>query len=384
MLFSKKILPSISMAVETAQPSSSLDTYLHLRSRARQAFNITDKSISMKTEKVDIPKRIRIAQYSHVYGADPLWNDDSGAWESCGQPCEAIGGYGDASSAATADVVVLDIQTFRSVPWARPAKQIWVGTYFESPDHYPNRKNPQIMSQFNVTMGFRPDDDLPVFNMVYDTMKGFAGITNLTLPTWEAKQARPELMSVWISNCNTDRTHRKDILKQLASSKISYASYGRCWNTHSSAQGVTALTDADWRRYGSQNLGAELVAVAAQYLFFFAAENSDYPYYITEKVFHGLAAGSVPVYVGDAENLKKIAPPHSIIYANDFESVGALASHLHTVAQNPELYEQYLKWRQDSDALNKLEAMMALPAWASTHGREYACALCEYMHAIGS
>ena len=64
-------------------------------------------------------------------------------------------------------------------------------------------------------------------------------------------------------------------------------------------------------------------------------KNSAYPWYITKKVFHGLVAGSVPVYVGDLVHLQHMAPPNSIIYADDYESVEALAAHLKYVASDP-------------------------------------------------
>lgn len=95
-----------------------------------------------------------------------------------------------------------------------------------------------------------------------------------------------------------------------------------------------------------------MVAVATQHLFFYAAESSENPYYITEKVFHGLLAGSVPVDLGDSLHLKQIAPPHSIIYADDFETVEALATHLMKDAKDQALYESYLQWRDQPKSNN--------------------------------
>ena len=120
--------------------------------------------------------------------------------------------------------------------------------------------------------------------------------------------------------------------------------------------------------------------MATQHLFFYAAENSDYPYYITEKVLHGLLAGSVPVYVGDATHLKMVAPPRSIIYAEDNASTEVLAAHLLAVANDESLYQSYLEWRVDPQSVKQLQRVMALPQWAMEHPERYACALCELLH----
>jgi hypothetical protein len=368
---------------------SNLETYLSLRSNARQAFHMktappkqpATAALSRHDDGDGKWRPLTIAQYSHVYGPSGLWMDKSGIWASCRQPCRAVGDFQDANAAATADVVVLSLQDFHEAPWKRPPGQLWVGTYFESPAHYPNLENRAVLSQFNVTMGFRPDDEVPLFSMMYDTFKDFDRLRNYSLPTWEAKRTEDTaMMSVWISNCGVETTHRTAILDKLASHNITYASYGRCKNTHAPADSLARLTDEHWKQYGTGGLGPELVAAATPHLFFYAAENSDYPYYITEKVFHGLLAGSVPVYIGDATHLKMIAPPRSIIYAEDYGSVEVLAAHLKTVSEDPALYQSYLEWRADPEALNQLKHIMALPKWAEMHPEKYACALCEYLH----
>ena len=47
---------------------------------------------------------LRIAQYSQVCA--PAWTGD---FTGCDRPCEAVGGNGNASAAATADVVVINL-----------------------------------------------------------------------------------------------------------------------------------------------------------------------------------------------------------------------------------------------------------------------------------
>lgn len=373
------------------QSSTNLTTYIKLRSEARKGFHLDDSLL----DGLQHPRRViqtssrdpgqsplTIAQFSHVYGPSSLWADESGGWTSCPHPCQAVGDYGDTLAAASADVVIFSLPDFRAgAPWKRPPGQLWVGTYFESPDHYPSSKDKRVLGQFNLTMGFSPRDDLPVFNMIFDTFKDFALVRNYALPSWETKCAKDTpMMSAWISNCGLETNHRLAILEELASHGVTYASYGRCKMTNDAKTAVSTLESEDWRRYGAKGSGREKVAASTNHLFFYAAENSKYPYYITEKVFHGLLAGSVPVYVGDASHLKMIAPPNSIIYAEDYGSTRELADHLLAVANDQSFYESYLAWRSDPEALRQLDQIMALPQWAMEHPDRYACAVCEMLH----
>jgi hypothetical protein len=323
------------------------------------------------------PRPLRIAQYSHVYGPSAMW---SANLTGCDRPCVNVGGYGNATAAAAADVVVINMMDPRAPPWTRPPGQLWVGAYFESPDHYPTLRDAGRLSRFNYTTGYRPDADFPLFTMVRDT----ASNVNMTLawpiPTYELKR-RHTMLATWVSNCFVDTTGRLELLGALAQHNVSITSYGKCGPGRATPALDPALDPAwrDWAVRGGS--GAGKAAVSAQHLFMFAAENSACAYYVTEKVWHAFLGGVVPVYVGDAAFLKKLTPASSVIYAADFESPAALASHLKDLATDRSAYESYLAWRADSHALDSLHRLMALPAWEVSHARSRACALCEFLWA---
>jgi hypothetical protein len=325
---------------------------------------------------------LTISLYQTYYGNAA--RDVNDAWKSCRRPCLEIGVANDVDAAASADVVNIVMQGSHSIPWKRPAHQIWVGVYFESPGHTPF----QDKEDFNLTLGFRADSDFPIFGMAFDTFQHYEGllpnalrVKDFTLPTFEAKNASDmAMMSVWISNCGMETSGRIRILNELASHGVTYASYGGCQHTHSPQEARSTLL-TEWRGLPADG-GAEKIAVSTKHLFLYAAENSVYPWYITEKVFHGLAAGSVPVYIGDSVHLKHMAPPNSIIYADDFESVEALATHVKYVARDPALYEKYLEWRHQPGGVDNVNRVLALELWKNEHGSEYACALCEFLHLV--
>ena len=77
------------------------------------------------------------------------------------------------------------------------------------------------MAHFNLTLGFRADADTPIFSMIYDTFKDYDRVSNYTLPDWRVKHAQDTpMMSVWISNCGIETTHRMPIMEELASHGI--------------------------------------------------------------------------------------------------------------------------------------------------------------------
>jgi len=86
-----------------------------------------------------------------------------------------------------------------------------------------------------------------------------------------------------------------------------------------------------------------------RYLFYFAFENSVEPGYVTEKAFHGLASGTVPVYLGDARHLRTLIPdPKSVIFLEDFQNnVTALASYLLHLQSDEASYEAHRAWRHN-------------------------------------
>jgi len=91
--------------------------------------------------------------------------------------------------------------------------------------------------------------------------------------------------------------------------------------------------------------GESKKATLAKYKFHFAFENSDNEDYVTEKVYHALYAGTVPVYLG-APNIDMFVPSnHSIIKVKDFESYEKLAEYLLYLDKHDDEYQEYLEWK---------------------------------------
>ena len=112
-------------------------------------------------------------------------------------------------------------------------------------------------------------------------------------------------MAFVASNCKT-LNNRENYVAKLRE-YIPVDSFGRCLHNKdfpTNATGKKAKVDT-----------------IATYKFYLAFENSNSRDYVTEKVFHGLHAGTVPVYMG-APNIDDFMPSsHAIIKTSDFEYV---------------------------------------------------------------
>eukprot|EP01102_Stenamoeba_stenopodia_P000766 TRINITY_DN10718_c0_g1_i1.p1 TRINITY_DN10718_c0_g1~~TRINITY_DN10718_c0_g1_i1.p1 ORF type:complete len:549 (+),score=163.66 TRINITY_DN10718_c0_g1_i1:156-1802(+) len=132
------------------------------------------------------------------------------------------------------------------------------------------------------------------------------------------------LASMFISNCGS-RNNREGYYKELMK-YIQVDSYGRC---------VHNVEGTNW---------PDKLDVIKNYKFYLAFENSNTPDYVTEKVYHGLRAGTVPIYMG-APNVDTFVPPNSIIKVDDFKSPKELADYLMELDKDDEKYNKYLEWK---------------------------------------
>lgn len=78
-------------------------------------------------------------------------------------------------------------------------------------------------------------------------------------------------------------------------------------------------------------------------------ENSNLKDYVTEKVYDGLVAGCVPLYLG-APNIQDYIPDNnSIINVDQLGSVEALKDELERLAADNEAYAEKLSWKQKEE-----------------------------------
>ncbi|KAK7400794.1 hypothetical protein VNO78_12101 [Psophocarpus tetragonolobus] len=159
------------------------------------------------------------------------------------------------------------------------------------------------------------------------------------------------LAAAFISNCGA-RNFRLQALEALEKSNIKIDSYGGC--------------------HRNRNERVEKVEALKHYKFSLAFENSNEEDYVTEKFFQSLVAGSVPVVVG-APNILDFAPsPGSLLQIKDIEDVESVAKSMKYLAENPEAYNQSLRWKYEGPS----DSFKALVDMAAVHS---SCRLCIHL-----
>jgi len=88
------------------------------------------------------------------------------------------------------------------------------------------------------------------------------------------------------------------------------------------------------------------------YKFYFSAENSLCPDYISEKFYRALSMDVVPVVYGGAD-YSQYAPLHSYINVADFETPKDLANYLIMLDKNEALYLKYFEWKKDWEVVKR-------------------------------
>ena len=167
----------------------------------------------------------------------------------------------------------------------------------------------------------------------------------LSPPEVEFDKKTNDAPVVWIiSNC-VAYNGRQNYMKKLMS-LVKIDSYGACLNNK-----VTHTAD---RMKGN-------IELFARYKFVIAIENSNCEDYVTEKLVHAIASGSIPIVAGkdNKPDYLKFIPKNSYINLYDFESPEKLAEHILNVSKNKTLYESYISFKRrheyQRDYLNRLD-----------------------------
>ncbi len=196
--------------------------------------------------------------------------------------------------------------------------QLWVFWSMECEVHHQNLHSPEMLSLFDIMATYKLDADIPV--------PYFAGLNDRL---WRHEPvAKTELVNAFISS-DFDQSNRLKYLSDLMS----------CLEVHSYGKAFTNRQLIDDRGPKTK------IDVISRYKFTIAFENAIAKDYVTEKFFHPLIMGSVPVYLG-APNVDEFAPgDNCYINVNSFATVRELAEYLLMLDGNDELYNKYLSWK---------------------------------------
>lgn len=202
--------------------------------------------------------------------------------------------------------------------------QLWVAWSMESEVNYPDLTDPAFMRRFDLTMTYRQSAD--IWTPYLPGRSAFESALSSPLPPKTA-----DAPVVMFQSASIDRSGRNLLALDLMK-HIPVHSYGRLLKN---------------RELPGEDRGVETkLAVIGGYKFCIGFENSIGTDYVTEKFFHPLLVGSVPVYLG-APNVDDYAPgEHTFINASNFSSGRELAEYLAHLDANDEAYGRYFQWRE--------------------------------------
>ena len=133
-----------------------------------------------------------------------------------------------------------------------------------------------------------------------------------------------------------------------------------------------------YRMVGSNCYGGKLDFLAS-YKFTIAFESASVPHYISEKIFHPLIVGSIPIYWGCPE-IAQYINPDCFINCHDFSSFDDVIQWVLKIDGDQQLYESYLKAPPilpssrsytDREKIVKITADMTEAAlWRRSHYKE--------------
>jgi len=229
----------------------------------------------------------------------------------------------DSRDLAAADAVLFHLPNLKQIPpiGKRPG-QLWVAMSMESDVNYPLQVNAAYMRHFDLRMNFRRNSDVPMLYFYPGHVPDL-----LTPPKWKYRRAP----AVYFASNDHALNNRYQLVEGLMQ-HLKIDSYGKSQNNRKLL----------WDKRRETKL-----KVISRYLFYLAFENSNSVDYVSEKVFDGLIAGTVPVYLG-APNIDDYLPGKKcIIKASDFGNAAELGKYLLSLQKNRNEYENYLTWKKE-------------------------------------
>ncbi|KAF4530575.1 hypothetical protein B566_EDAN006781 [Ephemera danica] len=221
---------------------------------------------------------------------------------------------------ADADAVLFkDHFPTQAQPWRRPSSQVWILYFLECPYHTQHVKFGDV---FNWTATYRRDSDLVA---PYERWAYFD----------DSVKRQPAGSPA--ANINYAANKTRQYAREL-SKYISVDVFGACG---------TKLCPRTTASKCFEMLDRE-------YKFYLAFENSNCRDYITEKFFvNGLGHNILPIVMGARpEDYAKSAPYKSYIHVDEFASPKELASYLHRLDVDDELYNEYFRWKGTGEFIN--------------------------------
>uniref|UniRef100_H2YSA2 Fucosyltransferase n=1 Tax=Ciona savignyi TaxID=51511 RepID=H2YSA2_CIOSA len=294
-------------------------------------------------EIVNVDGSVKKEERSLILYWDYPWGDKSSGAPEGDFVGNCIQTY-DRSKIKEAKAVVFHYTTIgqTDIPW----------TYYRDPDQiyvWWSAEGPAVLriigvdltpfnGFFNWTWTYRQDAD--VFRgygyrgyMLNTLKRGKKAVDDIL-----AHKSNKSNIAMWsVSKCDgmSGAVKRMKYFKDMAAAGLNATTLGKCFPGSESIP---------------QNFPMIYPSSMTVHKFYFAFENAEHCHdYITEKFWdNALRNDMVPVVWGSTkEDVLAVAPIHSFIHTDDFESPAKLTEYLQFLDQNDDEYRKYFRWRED-------------------------------------
>ncbi|GJQ69868.1 hypothetical protein Trydic_g22415 [Trypoxylus dichotomus] len=259
-----------------------------------------------------------------AYNGLNQWGQKSGPGTFHGCPVNRCILTDDRSRATDADAIIYK-DHFTHPGVMRPLKQVWILYFLECPYHTQSVK---LHDVFNWTATYRRDSDIVA---PYERWTYYNPEVRQMSQARDYAANKTKKVAWFVSNCGA------------RNGRLAYA---RELGKHISVD----IYDKDYK-------------------FYLAFENSNCRDYITEKFYvNGLGRNILPIVMGARpEDYERSAPEGSYIHVDEFASPAELATYLHRLDKDNDLYNSYFRWKGTGEFINtyfwcRLCAMVHAPA----------------------
>lgn len=229
----------------------------------------------------------------------------------------------------------------QQIPKKRSAHQRYIFANGETPLRFHTGRTQYILNNFyNWTMTYRLDSDIP---RRHGSL--VQKVTKYKMPKKDFVRNKTRSIAWFVSNCNS--VNMREQLADQIQKYIDVDIYGKCGKLKC-----------------PKNSNC-LDMVEKKYKFYLSFENSYCKDYTTEKLFKVLQKNVIPIVYGGGD-YNKIAPPHSVINVENFQTIAGLAEYLKYLEKDPDSYLQYFQWKKKYVV--------------ETHNARTICKLCEMLN----
>ncbi|GAB5353388.1 hypothetical protein AAMO2058_000032300 [Amorphochlora amoebiformis] len=227
--------------------------------------------------------------------------------------------------------------------------QLWMSCSIDNGETYERIPNTELKKRFKIDKIISPSVHADMYVSFYSQF--YVGAESIRTQLRGIKplpySQKFKKIAIMDAACfGSEFTYRNSYIEQLFRSKKlegKIASMGPCW--HNEEPRLPWVDGGVGNR--SMAFYIKKLANIRPYMFTLCHESVDMDEWVTEKVFHALSVGSIPIYRG-SKSIKAFVPcEHCVIDTRDFKTINDLATHINEIINNRELFHSYHTWRSE-------------------------------------